>query len=331
MARKSFFKYNDSVKLTEKEKIFSKPWVVCICAGFCSLLWGSAFPCVKLGYALFGIDTGDIPSLLLFAGIRFTVAGAAVIVAGSIAKRRFLLPAKNMLGYTALVCLFQTCLQYSFFYIGVANTSGVKSSVLNGLGVFFTILFACFLYRTERFTPLKLLGCILGFAGVVFINIGENFNFEFTLKGEGFVIFACMCSAVAAGLMKVAARRGDATAVCGWQFFAGGIALTVAGLAAGGRMPRFTTGGAFMLLYLAFLSACAFTLQAFLLRFNPVSKIAVFKSANPVFGVIFSAVLLGESDKLFSFYTLPALFFVCAGIVVINKFGEKSPKFKKRE
>lgn len=295
------------------------------------MLWGSAFPCVKLGYSLFKIDTGDIPTLILFAGIRFTLAGFLVIAAFSLTRRKFLFPQKGSRGITALVCLFQTCLQYAFFYIGVANTSGVKSSVLNGLGVFLTILAACFVYRTEKFTPIKFFGCVLGFCGVILINLGKDFGFEFSLTGEGFVILACLNSALAAGLMKIAAKRGDTAAVCGWQFFAGGTVLTVAGLCSGGRINYIGAGGAFMLLYLAFLSACAFTLQGFLLRFNPVSRIAVFKSANPIFGVVFSAILLGERNRLLSFNTLLALVFVCLGILIINKSGEKGLKFKKRE
>ena len=85
-----------------------------------------------------------------------------------------------------------------------------------------------------------------------------------------------------------------------------------------------------MLIYLAFLSACAFTLQGVLLRYNPVSKVAVFKSTNPIFGAVFSAIILGESAQLLSWFTLIALVLVCAGIFVINKFGERKPKQVKK-
>lgn len=314
-------KYNGSVIIKQPEKFFGKTYVVCICATFCSMLWGSAFPCVKAGYALFGIDPSHVPSLLLFAGARFTLAGALVIVAGSIARKKFLLPGRKNLGLTAAVCLFQTCLQYTFFYIGVANSTGVKSSVLNGLGVFFTILAACFIYRTEKFNAVKLAGCLLGFCGVIIINLGGDGGGGFSLTGEGFVIFSCMCSALAAGLMKVVAGRGDTVATCGWQFFCGGAVLAAAGAAGGGQIPAAGGGAVCMLLYLAFLSACAFTLQGILLKYNPVSRVAVFKSANPVFGAVFSALILGESRQLLSPYTLVALLFVCAGIFLINKFG----------
>lgn len=54
----------------------------------CCALWGSAFPCIKIGYGLFGIPAHDSASQLLFAGLRFTLAGALVIVGMSAAQRR---------------------------------------------------------------------------------------------------------------------------------------------------------------------------------------------------------------------------------------------------
>lgn len=306
-------------------------YVVCVCAIFCCILWGSAFPCVKIGYKLFDIDTAHVPSLILFAGTRFTLAGVMVIIFGSIIKRRFIYPKVKNLWRVGLLSLFQTAAQYTFFYIGLANTAGVKASVLNGLGVFFTIIAACFIFRTEKFNLVKLAGCILGFGGVILINLGGDFSFKFTLLGEGFVIFSGLSAAFAAGLVKIFSKYEDTTALCGYQFFIGGIILIAIGAAAGGKIQSNGAGSYFMLLYLAFLSACAFTLQGFLLKYNPVSRVAVFKSTNPVFGAVFSAIILGERDQLFSYTTLLALVLVCVGIFVINKFGEKGFNSKNRD
>ena len=54
-----------------KEHILQNPTVSAILACFCCLLWGSAFPCIKLGYQLFAIQSSDTASQILFAGIRF--------------------------------------------------------------------------------------------------------------------------------------------------------------------------------------------------------------------------------------------------------------------
>lgn len=317
--------------IKEPEKFFSKNSVVCLGAIFCCILWGSAFPCVKIGYSLFEIDTQSIPSLILFAGTRFTLAGAMVILFSSIARKKFLYPKSENIWRVLVLGVFQTILQYTFFYIGLANTTGVKSSVLNGLGVFFTILSACFLFRTEKFNLVKLCGCILGFGGVVLINFGGDFSFDFTILGEGFIIFSGLSSAIAAGLVKVFSKREDTSVLCGYQFFIGGIVLIIIGLSFGGSIPQVSVGAIFLLIYLGFLSACAFTLQGFLLKYNPVSKVAVFKSTNPLFGALFSAIILSESEQLFNPLTLVALILVCLGIFIINKFGERRQKIPEDE
>lgn len=306
----------------EAEKFFSKNYVVVIGALICCMLWGSAFPCVKVGYGLFGADTSSYSSLILFAGIRFTLAGVLVLAFGSALQRKFLLPKRKNIWRVAVVALFQTAMQYTFFYIGLANLTGVKSSVLNGLGVFFTIIAACFIFRTERFTLIKLAGCILGFGGVLVMNL-DGLNFEFSLTGEGFIIFSGLSAAMAAGFVKVFSKHENTTTLCGWQFFCGGLALVIIGAATGGSI-RPTSGASFaMLFYLAFLSACAFTLQGYLLKYNPVSKVAVFKSTNPLFGALFSAIILGETEQLLHYTTLIALALVCGGILIINLLGEK--------
>lgn len=315
--------------IKEPDKFFSKNYIVCICAILCCILWGSAFPCVKIGYKLFSVDTEHVPSLMLFAGTRFALAGVLVIIFGCITKKKFLVPKPKNLWRVGLLALFQTAAQYTFFYIGLAHTAGVKASVLNGLGVFFTIIAACFIFRTEKFNLVKLAGCLLGFCGVILINIGGDFSFSFSLLGEGFVIFSGLSSAIAAGLVKIFSKYEDTTALCGYQFLLGGCVLVIIGLSFGGSFQPINAGSYFMLLYLGFLSACAFTLQGFLLKYNPVSKVAVFKSTNPLFGAVFSAIILSESDQLLSWFTLIALILVCTGIFIINKFGEKSLKFKK--
>ena len=321
--------YNDTMLIKEPEKFFSKTYIVCICAIFCCLLWGSAFPCVKIGYKLFDVDTDSAPSLMLFAGTRFALAGLLVIIFGCITQRKFLYPKPKNLWRVGLLSLFQTSLQYTFFYIGLAHTAGVKSAVLNGLGVFFTIIAACFIFRTEKFNLVKLAGCILGFGAVILINLNGDFSFEFSMLGEGFVILSGLSAAFAAGLVKIFSKYENTTALCGYQFLIGGTVLVIIGLSFGGTYRPVNVGSMFMLLYLGFLSACAFTLQGFLLKYNPVSKIAVFKSTNPLFGAVFSAIILGENDQLLSYLTLIAIVLVCLGIFTINKFGEKRLKNEK--
>ena len=54
-----------------------------------------------------------------------------------------------------------------FFYIGLAYATGVKSSIMNATGTFFSVLLAHFIYKNDRLSFNKALGCMIGFAGVL--------------------------------------------------------------------------------------------------------------------------------------------------------------------
>lgn len=303
------------------EKFFTKFYVVIITALLCCFLWGSAFPCIKIGYKLFAIE--DTGSKILFAGIRFILAGILVIASGSIIKRKFLYPKVSSLKYVGALSLTQTAIQYILFYIGLSNCSGVKSSVVEATNVFLAIIVACFIFRLEKFTLIKLLGCIVGFAGIVLVNFnGLDFNLSFT--GEGFIFLSALSSAFSASMIKIFSAKEDTVTLSGYQFLLGGIILTVAGLIAGGRITVITVSGAFMLVYLAFISAAAYTLWGLLLKYNRPSLVSAFGFFNPVFGVVLSAWWLGESANWL--FLIIALVLVSAGIVIISLLGDRKRK-----
>ena len=160
--------------MTQKQSTLTRTGIVALLACVCCILWGSAIPMIKTGYHLMQMDSADTASQIVFAGIRFTLAGLLVLAFTSIREKKVMFPDKEVLKYAIPVCLAQTVGQYFFFYIGVANTSGVKGGIITGLGNFIAILLSCLVFRNERMTVRKSAGCILGFAGVVVINIMGN-------------------------------------------------------------------------------------------------------------------------------------------------------------
>ena len=74
---------------------------------------------------------------------------------------------------------------------------------------------------------------------------------------------------------------------------------------------------------MALLSAVAQTIWSALTKYNPVGRVAVYGFLNPVFGVLLSALLLGEGEQAFTVYGLAALVLVCAGILLVNRSGRK--------
>ena len=309
-----------------KESILQKQSMVVLMAVLCCLLWGSAFPCIKLGYQLFDIPSGDSSSQILFAGIRFTLAGILVILAGSVLQGKFLKPSGKAIPKVLKLCMFQTVLQYIFFYIGLAHITGVKGSIVNAVNVFFTILVSCLLFRLEKLDKQKILGCMIGFAGVIIVNLGGEFDMSFTMLGDGFLMISAFAYALSSVLIKIYGKDENPVMLSGYQFVAGGFVMILAGLIMGGRLNIVTIKGALLLLYMAFISAGAYTLWSLLLKHNPVSKVAVFGFCTPIFGVILSAIILGESTS-FQPKTLAALLFVCIGIIIVN-YKKKEENFK---
>jgi drug/metabolite transporter (DMT)-like permease len=92
--------------------------------------------------------------------------------------------------------------------------------------------------------------------------------------------------------------------------------LSILGFLAGGRIWLQSLEALGILLYLSVSIAAAYTLWVALLKYNDVSRVSVFKFAVPVFGVIFSGVLLGED--IFRLKNLVSLLLICFGIVAIN-------------
>lgn len=313
----------------KKEKLLTNGWVVAIGAIISCALWGSAFPCIKIGYKLLNIAADDVSTQILFAGVRFTLAGVLSIVFESIIERRVLLPKKSSIGNILKLCMMQTVIQYLFFYVGLAHSSGVTGSIITGTNSLLTILIACFIFRREKMTLPTMIGCVIGLAGVVVANLGGgSIGTQMHLNGEGFVFIAALFYALSSIYLKKYSQQDDPVMLSGYQFLVGGLILSVLGFATGGRLSGFTLQSSLLLLYLGFLSAMAYALWGILLKYNPVSRVAIYGFTNPVIGVLLSALLLGEGGQAFSAKNLLALLLVCTGIIVVNLWKKKEGEQK---
>ncbi len=305
-----------------KEVWMQKTVVVWLGALLCCALWGSAFPCIKIGYQLFEIGAKDVATQILFAGARFFLAGVLAILIGSVLNKKPLLPRKEAIGRIVWLSFLQTVLQYLFFYIGLAHTSGVKASIIEGVNVFIAILVASLIFHQEKLTARKMIGCVIGFAGVVLVNVnGSGMDAGISFFGEGFIFLSTVAYAFSSVFLKRYSKEDNPVMLSGYQFVTGGIIMMLCGFGMGGTLTHVTPAGIAMLLYLALVSAVAYSLWGVLLKYNPISKVAVFGFMNPVFGVILSAILLNEAGTIGAM-CLVALVLVCVGIYIVNK-GER--------
>ncbi len=303
-----------------------KTGTLVLCAVFCTMLWGSAFPCIKTGYQLFQIKTGDIGSQMLFAGVRFFVAGILTIVTSLFLERKTEISKelkKRTWSGILLLGFIQTFLQYVFYYIGMAHVTGVKGAILNGTSAFLCVITARIFYN-ETLTKNKIIGCVIGLSGVVIVNLGKgslgkgSLGNGWSFLGEGFMLISAMMVALGALVSKEVSKGRKPIWLCGWQLVSGGFLLILLGICMGGNLSWQQAGGKGIVLlgYMSLLSAVAFGIWTVLLKKNPMGKVTVYNFLIPVFGTIFSAIFLGET--LWNPYTIISLPFVCIGIYLVN-------------
>lgn len=298
------------------EKKLQNPIVICVLALLCCALWGSAFPCIKIGYEWMEIEgTG---SQILFAGYRFFLSGVLTFVLGCLLERRILRMKRENFGVIFRQGVLQTTIQYVCFYIGLAHTTGAKGSIINASNAFVSIVAAHYMIRSERMTWKKGLGCILGLAGVVLVNLEPGgFGGGFRFLGEGMVLLCTIAYGVSTVLLKMISDRESPMTITAYQTLIGSVLLIVTGWCLHGEVSVNTWKSSALLFYMALLSTVAFSLWTLLLKYNPVGKVAVYGFTIPIFGVLLSGILLGET--IFSVKYLAALLFVSGGVILVNR------------
>ncbi len=253
-------------------------------------------------------------------GIVFFLAGVFTFLLGCILERRIITMKKASIPYVFGQGILQTTLQYVCFYIGLAHTTGAKGSVINASNAFFSIIAAHFLMKSEKLTWKKIAGCLVGFAGIIIINLEPGaWGSDFSFLGEGMVL-VCACSyGLSSVTLKMISDKEKPVTITAYQLLFGGAVLILLGVVSGGSVYGFNIKSSLLLLYMSLLSTVAFSIWAELLKYNSVGKVAIFGFSIPVFGVGLSAIFLGE--QVLSVKNLAALICVSVGIIIINRKG----------
>lgn len=305
----------DNATMTDKVSIFQRPVWVALFAFTAAVAWGWAYPLIKLGFDEFGITKEMTASKMLFAGVRFTLSG--IIVLAIALSKGLSLKVYKPSGWAYLVAyaLLNTTIHYAFFYIGLSHSEGARAAILNSLGVFTLVLLACAFFKSDKLTPTKILGCVMGFAGILVLNIGGGTGSGFTFMGDGMIILNAVCSAFAGLMTRGLGRRANVFVATGYSLAIGGVLLMLPGLLLGGILPLITVTGVGILLLLICISTLGFTLYNKLLSCNPVGKVAIFNSLIPVVGAVTSCLCLSEP---FYWKYLFAALLAMTGIYIIN-------------
>lgn len=287
---------------------------------FANLLWGTAFPVLKIVYQEMGIVSSDFAQNITLISIRFFLAGLIVLSFALYRKEKLFALTKRQWGIIVLLGLCNTTIQYFFFNIGVNNTSGIKASILGQVGIFFSIILAHFIYKNDKLNSRKILGLMLGFLGLIVVHLGKSSDglFSFRIVGEGFMILSGFTSAMSMFIAKKAGSEMPTFIYTGWQMVIGSILLFLLGLGAGGNPTAlyFTPLSTVLLIYLALLSSVAFVIWYAILQYRKIGEISLYKFVVPVSGALLTALFI-PGEKLLPVHII-GLIFVSIGIIVVN-------------
>ncbi len=323
-----------------RTSIFQRPAWVVIFALTAAIAWGWAFPLIKIGFSAFGITADMTGSKMLFAGIRFAVAGLIVLLVARSSGRSF--KRRSSESYPSLLedgrvasesgeartskmidwcfilafALMNTTLHYFFFYVGMSHNEGSRAAILNSLSTFLVVLLACACFKSDKLTSRKILGCTVGFSGILALNLGGAESGQFTWMGDGMIILNAFCGATSNLMTRGLSRRIDVFVGTGYSLTIGGLLLIIPGLAFGGTLPNVNMLGIVCLILLIAISAIGFALYNKLLSCNPIGKVAIYNSLIPIVGAVTSCLCLGET-----FHQNYALAggLAALGIYIINK------------
>lgn len=293
-----------------KKLMNSKAFVI-FGALFCCALWGISTPIVKVGYNY--IDASHIPSLLLWVGLQFVVSGFLTIGIYSIFSKKFIFPKKESVKGVVIISVLQTVLQYSLLYIGLSQTTSVKGAILKSTDVFFVALIASLLFKLEKLTVKKLISCVIGFCGIIVMNL-DGLSLNINPVGDGLVILGIISYSFSVIMTKLFAQKENPIILCGYQMSLGGVILLLIGVMLNGKFDFIGMLPVFICLSLIY--AVSYTLWTVLLKYNPASSVTIYSFMTPVFGVIFSSLLLSEDKGVAVTNLIIALLLVCIGIIL---------------
>jgi drug/metabolite transporter (DMT)-like permease len=299
-------------------KLFTNKISVGILACICAILWGSAFPVLKISFKELNILPIDIYSKLYFAGMRFFISSIILFLIIKFYLKLNIKVDKKKYKSFLLLGLLQTTIMYFFFYNGLGYTSGAKASILMSSSNFFVIIIAHFIYNNDKLNYQKIIGLTTGFLGIILINFNKlPFDTVFTLHGEGFLLFGALSGTFGTFLGKNLTKKIHPVIITAWQIFFGSIILLIIGkIGMGSSTLKFTKLTIGLLLYSSFISATAFSIWFMLLKYNKAGEITIYKFLTPISGSILSIIFLKE--EYFSMPILFALLLVSSGIVLIN-------------
>ena len=217
-----------------------------------------------------------------------------------------------------LLAVVNIALHYMFSYVGLGYNPSARSTILDSMGGFFLIILSTIIFPDDKLSASKIMGCVLGIAGIIAINIqpGAKLFENITFRGDGMILLNACCAAFGGVITRVVSKKMNMMQATGQSMTIGGALLLVIGFVIGTNNSwSLSIQGIFVLIALIMISAVCFAVYNELLAYHPISEIAIYNALIPVLGVIFAALLLKEELKWQYFI---AVVLVACGVYLVN-------------
>jgi len=252
-------------------------------------IWGSTWLFIKLGLA-------DLPPLT-FAGIRFLFA--SLILVALILARGVRWPRQRRDWIViAVVGLLQFSLNYGLVFWGEQRISSGLAAVLQSTFPAFGLVIAHFYLPEEPITTKKVVGVLLGFAGVGIVFSQQlSIAGPTALAGSIALVLSALCGSYGNVLVKAYGTKIDPFVLAAGQMICGFPPLLALGVLTEGNPFRFhwTRIAILALAYLVVVgSVLAFTLFYWLVRHMDVVNTMLIALVTPVVAVILGMIVLHE-------------------------------------
>lgn len=251
-------------------------------------LWGASFLFMRLGAYEFGP--------IVLAAVR--VGLASVMLIPLLASRGQLSDLRTHWKGLLLVGALNSAIPFALFSFAALSITAGLSSIVNATTPLWTAIVA-FVWLRQGLTPLRVLGLVIGFAGVAFLA-WDKASFKPGADHSGFwAVLACATATFCYGVAANATKRYLAgvsalTVATGSQFAA---ALLLA-LPAAGLWPAAMPGGVAWGSAVALAALC--TALAYILYFRLMSRVGPTNAVSvtfliPLFAILWGALFLHEA------------------------------------
>ena len=286
-------------------------------------LWGPSFLFIK-------VAVDEIPPLTLVLG-RVAI-GAAFLLVVLLAQRRRLPTDRQLWRHLAVVAMLHNALPWVLLSWGEQYIDSALASILNGTTPLFTIILAHFLVAGDRLTMPKVVGVLLGFAGLLLLILP---SLSGGVQASTWGLLAVTAAAGIYGVAMIYSRnhlRGlpPLVAPAAQLLLATAYMLPVALVV---DMPwtldRPSAAALGSLLLLGIMgTGLAFIVYYRLLETANPTYISMVTYVIPIFGVILGVLVL---DEQLTWFALAGFALILLGVMVVNGlFANHLPVWRRR-